>query len=287
MSIDNFVVDTQTTINNPQIQSVNISTPNKKAKQSNKTTVEQQIQEYQRSRTLSDILFGKYEKLDGWDSIWNTPTISKDNGGVKSIYISNNSFLKMVEYFTVEGQTVCDIFAPADRRDVLTDMTNATFISNEEKVINQLQTVYEKLKKSPFHSVGEINLSSYENLSGMYNLITASLPSFKDIPTKMQQPFNGNPQQYIALLANIVTNLANHLADDGCMVLLLKDFHDGKYFPILTLVPYIIKQSGCIWTYTVIVKSGTPLPESLWIKFYQEKRFKVSHAYMVGLRKVR
>lgn len=282
MSINNFVVDTEAQVE--EVPAAPIPVKNKQP--SNKTTVQEQIQEYERSRTLSDTLFKKYGN-DGWDSIWRTPTIVKDTKGIKSIYIANTTFMKLVEYFTLQGQSVCDVFAPLERQEVITDLDNTTFVSNNNDTLTQLQRTYNALKASPMHSnnVGTVAFSSYQDLVGSFHLITASLPSYKDIPIKVGGDFNGTPQEYITYLSQMVNNLASHLVDDGNMVLLIKDFHDGKYIPILTLVPYIIKESACTWTYTAVVQSGTPLPEGLWIKFYQEKRFKVTHAYLIGLRK--
>lgn len=291
MTIDDFVVDTQKQITdtpnvspNNKITSSNKSS-NKSLENKPKTTVEQQIQEYKRSQQLSTKLFNKYNN-DGWDSLWSTPTLTKDNNGVKSIYIPNLTFLKLVEYFTQPGQQVCDVFMPSERSEVLSDLTvDTTFVSNEDNAIQSLSQTYKRLQHSPYHNVQQITLSKYNELSGMYQLITVSLPTFKDAHIKLGEKFTGTPQQYIVLLNDIVTTLSTHLNKQGSMVLLVKDFHDGKYIPILPLIPHVIKLTDCTWTYTAVVRSGAALPESLWIKFYQEKRFKLAHAYLIGLTK--
>ena len=294
MTIDEFVVDTQKQITDTpsalQSSKTNKTTSssksaNKSLENKPKTTVTQQIQEYKRSQQLSTKLFNKYNN-DGWDSLWSTPTLTKDTGGIKSIYIPNLTFLKLVEYFTQPGQQVCDVFMPSERSEVLSEMTvDATFTSNEDNAIQTMTQTYKRLQISPYHTVQQITLSKYNELSGMFQLITASLPTFKDVHVKLGEKFTGTPQQYIILLNEIVTTLSTHLDNQGSMVLLVKDFHDGKYIPILPLIPHIIKFTGCLWTYTAVVRSGAALPESLWIKFYQEKRFKLAHAYLIGLTK--
>ena len=290
MSLDNFFVDVSNK-ESYEIQSDKEETPKQSHKsQSNKSQskapqlpVEERVKQYEEANQLCDQLFEKYQD-DGWDTIWSTPAIAKLNNNVKEMFISNHSFMKLQQYFTTSGKTL-DVFAPPQRSEILSQLNRTTFASNDNKVLEHLAHTYNDLVKSPFHQVQDMEFIGINDISTQYQLITISFPLYRDVHVRLGLANKLTPKEYIVWLKKYINYITPYLQDDGVMIILLKDFNQGKYIPILPFVPSLLRDTGLMWKYTAVVPTSAPLPKGLWIKFYHEKRFKINHGYLVGLAK--
>lgn len=279
MSLDNYFVDIGSKV---QYQTTSQSKKEEKINKSKQPqlSVPERVKQYQQINELCDKLFDEFVD-DGWDTIWSTPTLTKLHNNVKQIFLANHTFLKLQQYFTQSGKTL-DIFAPVQRQEIFMQCKPTTFASNDNDVLNQLKSTYNSLQKSPFHEVQDLQFADLQDITDSYELITISFPLYRDIHMRLGLPEKLKPRQYIILLKQYVKQFSEYLNKDGTLILLVKDFNQGAYIPILPFIPSILKDSGLVWKWTAVLPTSAPLPKALWIKFYDEKRFKINHAYIVG-----
>ena len=290
MDLKEYVVDTTTQSDElPKTKIKEVHT--RKQNDTPKSTVEEQIAEYNRTKELSSGIYNKYLK-SGWDTIWGSSVLFEDVDGIRCQYIDNLTYAKLVEYHSKPEDKVLDLFSPLERKKLLgefRDRTNhytplSSNIPAFEQTLRQLSH-YGKVEHNTILNTENILTNSGENSDiPLYDLVICSLPTLKDLSVKIPVNNGDSFKDYVNLLQSIFHGVFNVINHSKTGVFLVSDIMNSTYIPILPFLPKLLAPNR--WKYTAIIPSSNELGESLWGKFYIEGRFHSNHAYIIGVEKV-